>query len=134
MSSAHRNSLLVAIGLACALVFGACTPKHAEPAGDRYVVRGVVREVQVDEQLDSGPRRMRIQHEAIDSLVGVDGAIEPMMAMTMSLVLADATEVPTSLAEGDKIRFVLDVDWARSPTALVVEIERLDPGTELAVE
>lgn len=122
------GSTIAALG-AIAVVL-ACSPEDSEPAGDRYQVRGVVRAAQLADE----PRRLRIQHESIEDLIGVDGLVEPMNAMTMSMVVAESTNVPDGLVQGDKVRFVLDVDWSRSPTALIVEVERLDGSAELQLE
>lgn len=133
---ALQNGATVLFG--CALLtlsvglLTACTGE-APPSGDRYTVRGIVRDAS---QLGETPARLRIEHEAIEELVGVDGTVEPMVSMTMNIVVWEGAVLPGAhgnekrnggigLAVGDKVSFVLDVDWLRTPTAMIVEVDRI---------
>jgi len=67
----------------------------------------------------------------VEDLVGVNGTIEPMDSMTMPMVLWDQTKLPGSLEVGDKVQLVLDVDWLRTPVALIVDLKPLPRDTVL---
>ncbi len=97
----------------------------------QYTVRGVIKDVS---ELGNEPQRVRIHHEAIDDLVGADGDLDPMRAMAMSLVIQSGTAIPVGLAPEDKVRFVLDVAWERTPVGVITSLERLDTAVELILE
>ena len=107
------------------------TPTKAEFESRQYTVRGVVKDVS---QLSADPQRLRIHHEAIDDLVGADGSPEPMRAMAMSLVVGTDVSMPPDLAPEDKVQFVLDVAWERTPVGIIAAVEPLDPTVELVLE
>ena len=123
-------------GLAVAIVLAACSGGEPSPKVDgfdsvQYTVKGVVMDAS---GLGADPRRLRIHHEAIDTLVGADGSLDPMRAMAMSLTVMPAATLPDPLEPGQKVEFVLDVAWERSPVAMISSVQLIDPATELALE
>lgn len=124
---------LVALSVAC----GSPAPDteaedptgSAEPRGDRYVVRGLVEEVV---QPVHAEVRLRIRHEAIPDFKGMDGEVWPggMESMTMSFAVGDGVSLE-GISAGDKVEFVLVVDWAKKPTQWITEISPLPDETEL---
>jgi len=95
------------------------------PAGPRrYAVRGEV--LRLPGQGEAG---LTVRHEAVPNLVDMEGKVVGMESMTMSLPLA-ASASTRGLAVGDKIAFVLAVDWVK-PSIAVERIERLPPETVL---
>ena len=107
------------------------SPTEVSSESVQYTVRGVVRDAS---QLSASPRKVRIEHEAIDDFVGIDGNVDGMMSMSMTMTVVDDASVPEGLSDGEKVLFTLDVDWQRTPTGLVVAVERLAAATELALE
>lgn len=82
------------------------------------IVRGIER--------DGTTTRLRIEHEAIPAFTDIDGEEVGMEAMTMSMAVWHGTILPP-LDEGDAVQFVLDVDWTRTPSGLIVDVKVLDP-------
>lgn len=103
------------------LVLMACSAAE-EPDGRRYDVAGVVRGIEVEGDVT----RLRIEHEAIPDFVDIDGNAVGMEAMTMTMTVWRGLELPETLEEGDPVDFELDVDWARTPTGMIVALEVLD--------
>jgi hypothetical protein len=132
-SAASFIVFLVALAVACgapAPETGAQNPTgSAGPSGDSYTVRGVVEEA--PEPGHAEPR-FRIRHEAIPDFKGMDGEVWPggMESMTMSFAVADGVSIE-GIAVGDKVEFVLVVDWAKKPTQWITEIVELPAETEL---
>jgi Cu/Ag efflux protein CusF len=93
----------------------------------QYTVRGEL--VTVPETVDE-TTQIRIKHEAMPDLVGHDGEVSGMASMTMPFSMQEGLSLE-GLAVGDKVEFVLDVDWNRMPGMLVTEIRKLPPETEL---
>ena len=118
-----RGAVTAALAAAVLLV-GGCAPEE-EPDGRRYDVVGVVRGLEVDDEVT----RLRVEHEAIPDFVDIDGETVGMDAMTMTLTVWRGVVLPESLADGDPVRFQLDVDWTRTPTGMIVALEVL-PAAE----
>lgn len=122
-----RGAVTAALAAAVLLV-GGCASEE-EPAGRRYDVVGVVRGLEVDGEVT----RLRVEHEAIPDFVDIDGETVGMDAMTMTLTVWRGVVLPESLADGDPVRFELDVDWTRTPTGMIVALEVL-PAAESGAE
>lgn len=87
-----------------------------------YYVRGIVIE------LPSERGDLVIRHESIPEFMSIKGEIVGMNSMQMPFPLgADASL--EGIAVGDKVQFVLEVDW--DPSYFIVEISTLAPETEL---
>lgn len=104
----------------------------SEPAGDRYTVRGLVIEVQ---DTDPAEDRLRIRHEAIPDFKGMDGKAWEggMESMTMVFAVAEGVSLD-GIAAGDKVEFVLVMDWDKKPTQWITEIAKLPDETELSFD
>lgn len=122
--------VLLVAGLGAA---SACrAPEHSEVLrGTDYTVRGLVQDTS---GLSGDPQRLRIHHEAVTDLLDVEGNPDPMRAMVMNLTVMPGAALPEGLGPQDKIEFVLNVAWDRSPVALVKDVRMLDPGTTLVLE
>jgi Cu/Ag efflux protein CusF len=136
------RSQAATIVLAVAVVSVACgVPAHdtgakataetSAPAGDRYTVRGLVIEIQDAGQAEA---RLRIQHEAIPDFKGMDGKAWEggMESMTMIFAVAEGVSLD-GIAAGDKLEFVLVMDWDKKPTQWITEIVKLPAETQLSV-
>jgi hypothetical protein len=100
-----------------------------EPSGDSYTVRGLVEEVP---EAGHAEARLRIRHEAIPDFKGMDGEVWPggMESMTMSFAVADGVSLE-GISAGDKVEFLLVVDWAKKPTQWITRIAELPAETVL---
>ena len=87
-----------------------------------YYVRGIVVE------LPSERGDLVIRHESIPEFMNIKGEIVGMSSMQMPFPLGAEASLE-GIAVGDKVRFVLEVDWA--PSYSIVEISTLAPETEL---
>ena len=87
-----------------------------------YYVRGIVIE------LPSERGDLVIRHESIPEFMSIEGEIVGMSSMQMSFPLGAEASLE-GIAVGDKVRFVLEVNW--DPSYSIVEIARLAPETEL---
>jgi hypothetical protein len=133
--SAHVASLalVAALSLACGAPAPEPDPVPApeDPGagGDRYTVRGLVVELQ---DRGSARRALRIRHEAIPDFKGPDGEVWEggMESMTMRFATAEGVALD-GIAAGDKVEFVLVVDWENTPTQWIVELVELPAETEL---
>jgi len=105
-------------------------PEIHEPAGDRYTVRGLVIEVPDAGQAEA---RLRIRHEAIPDFRGMDGKVWEggMESMTMIFAVAEGVSLE-GISAGDKLEFVLVMDWEKKPTQWITEIVELPAETELS--
>ena len=112
------GTLGVAVAVAALLVLAACGAEQ-EPNGKRYDVDGVVRGI----DRSGETTRLTIEHEAIPDFVDIDGQVVGMDAMTMTMSVWSGASVPATLIVGDAVRFRLDVDWGRIPSALIVDLE-----------
>ena len=121
-------AILVPLLVGCGQPDGADAPSGSAPVdadapiGMTYFVRGIVVE------LPGEGRDLVIRHESIPEFMNIKGEIVGMNSMQMPFPLgADASL--EGIAVGDKVRFVLEVDWA--PSYSIVEISTLAPETEL---
>ena len=107
------------------------TAETSAPAGDRYTVRGLVIEIQDAGQAEA---RLRIQHEAIPDFKGMDGKAWEggMESMTMIFAVAEGVSLD-GISAGDKLEFVLVMDWEKKPTQWITEIVKLPAETQLSV-
>ena len=122
----HRYSRL-ALLLALSISWACAGDEPVQP-GERYEVRGIVR------QLPKGPKQeLYIHHEAIPHFVGIDGEIQPMDAMAMPFPV-EAAALPDDLKAGDKVTFEFEVSWQGSPPLRLLTLEKLPPETVLAFE
>ena len=102
---------------------GGTDPYEADaPLEMTYYVRGIVIE------LPSEGRDLVIRHESIPEFMNRDGEVVGMNSMQMSFPLGAEASLE-GIAGGDKVRFVLEVDW--DPGYSIVEISTLAPETEL---
>lgn len=97
----------------------------ASPEPRTYQARGVVQHIP-----DKGPPSLVVRHEAIDYFVHSDGVAAGMHAMTMTLQVDDKISI-ARLKTGDKIAFVLDVNWDRTPPLLITKLRKLPAETKL---
>jgi Cu/Ag efflux protein CusF len=130
---------LLGIALLLVLFAGACAsepssdtasddPAKAENSMD-YTVRGVL----VSEPTPDGSSSvLRIQHESIPDMVGHNGEVSGMDAMTMQFATRDGLSVE-ELSVGDKIEFDLNIDWDSNPALRIMEIRPLTADTELVL-
>jgi len=104
-------------------------PETSDPTGDRYTVRGRVVELPDAGQAEA---RLRIQHEAIPDFKGMDGKVWEggMESMTMIFAVAEGVSLE-GISAGDKVEFVLVVNWEKKPTQSITEIVNLPAETEL---
>jgi Cu/Ag efflux protein CusF len=104
-------------------------PETSNPTGDRYTVRGRVVELPDAGQAEA---RLRIQHEAIPDFKGMDGKVWEggMESMTMIFAVAEGVSLE-EISAGDKVEFVLVVNWEKKPTQSITEIVNLPAETEL---
>jgi Cu/Ag efflux protein CusF len=103
-------------------------PAEAAPVQiDAYTVRGEV--VELPDPADPRPQ-ISLHHEAIDDLKGTDGTIWGMDSMTMSFDVTETVALE-GIAAGDKVEFVLEVDWNADPPSWVSQVRQLPPDTEL---
>ncbi len=91
-----------------------------------YVVRGVVTRLEPK----TSPPQVWLRHEAIPGFVGPDGRESGMDPMEMPFPLAPGVEIG-SLARGDEVQAVLEIDWRADLPAKLTRLETLPPGTEL---
>jgi hypothetical protein len=127
MSTLRFVALVVAGGLLAACRDGAreAPAESGIPAGPRrYSVRGEVLHLP-----EPGVADFTVRHEAVPDFVGIEGRVVGMESMAMSFPLA-ASASTRGLSVGDKIAFVLAVDWAK-PSIAIERIERLPPETVL---
>ncbi|HVS16134.1 MAG TPA: hypothetical protein VMV46_19625 [Thermoanaerobaculia bacterium] len=94
----------------------------AESPSRRYELRGQI--------LTTQGHIVQIFHEPIHDYVDESGAVVGMDSMVMTWPLGDGVDAD-GLAATDVVAFVLEVDWDRSPSAVVVSLEPLPPETEL---
>lgn len=92
-----------------------------------YDVRG---EVFALPEAEGDSPTMKIRHEAIDDLVGVDGEVWGMDSMTMPFALDPDVDL-TDVQVGDKVRFTLLVDWTGAMAQRITALEELPAETEL---
>lgn len=100
----------------------ACTSAE-EPSGRRYEVAGTVRGIETKEHA----KRLTIEHGAIPDFEDIEGKVVGMDAMTMTMSVWRGFALPDGLEVGDEVRFQLDVDWQRTPSGLIVDLDVLDP-------
>lgn len=128
------HARLAGLALAGALVAGCgggepTAGDGATGAGARtYQVRGVLEALP-----PAGGGTLRIRHEAIPDLVGQDGEVEGMAAMSMTFPVAADLDL-TGFAPGDPVRFELRVHWDAARPVTVTAIEKLAAGTELTLD
>lgn len=105
------------------------TTGNEEPASEPhvYAVRGKIQELPDPQDPLSG---LYIRHEAIDDWVGMDGEIQGMDSMTMPFPVADDVTFE-GIEIGDKVTFVLEVNYDADPAVQVTEVTRLPEDTEL---
>ena len=113
------------LALATVLACGPAPQEDVQPERT-YNVRGVL--LGIDEA--EAPEWISIRHEPIADFVGVTGEPEPMDSMTMTFTLDPAVPI-AGFATGQKVAFVLRVDWDADPPALVTSLSRLPDETEL---
>ncbi len=101
--------LVLAAALAAPLSFTACkAPRHHSSAkAQTYTIRGQV--VQVPAAGNPGSELL-IHHQAIPGFVDKSGQVVGMESMTMDFTPAKGLSL-SALKPGDKIEFVLSVDW-----------------------
>ena len=108
-----------------------CAEESARPVerviDATYTVRGVVVELPSDQVRGS---ELRIQHEAISGLVGPDGDVIGMPAMTMSFKVADGLSLD-GLAVGDGVEFDMEVWWKPTTGYQITAIKKLPAEMEL---
>ena len=133
------RSIPILLLLSCLGAFGACAPppeNPPSPADERvsqappaatYRVRALVRQLPDPESPGS---QFLVRHEAIDDLVGFDGEVGGMDAMTMPFPLVD-DGLLDGVEPGDKVTLVLEVDWPADIPVRVVDLEPLPDDTEL---
>lgn len=89
-----------------------------------YTVRGEI------VQLPAGPgRELVIRHEAMPDFVDQSGVKVGMQPMVMPFAVEPGVGVG-GLAVGDKVKFVLDVDW-QPPRFSIGKLEKLPADTKL---
>ncbi len=105
------------------------TATPVEPALQvhEYQVRGLVVAV------GSGGRELQIHHEPVPDFVGIDGAPEPMDAMTMPFPVPDAS-IAQGIAAGDRVSFTFRVEWDGKHPLAVTRLEKLPAETRLSFE
>ncbi len=122
----HRRARHAAAAAAALLAaLAGCGTEPTPPAARSYVVRGEVVELP-----PPGGRDLVLHHEAIDDLVGVDGAIWGMDAMVMPFTLAEGVGLD-GIARGDKVEVSLAVDWLGSQPHRITRLRRLPDDTPL---
>ena len=127
---------LGALAVAGALLAGCGAPEPgagegAGPSTARtYQARGLIESLP---DPATGAGELRIRHEAIPDLVGADGEVVGMAAMTMPFPVAAGVDL-AGLSRGDAVRFDLAVDWQAARPVEVTAIERLPAGTELTLD
>ena len=140
MKRSHtRMRFFVLIAVLAAALMAACGPSPptpeaepaesvADPADDEsYTVRGLVMKVP---ESDDGTGALSIQHEAIPDFKGIDGEVWGMDSMTMNFGVSEGVSID-EISAGDKIEFVLVVNWESEPTQAIIQIVKLPPETEL---
>ena len=130
--TSRRYGAVAALSLGLLLAVGCSSHHSPEEAAVKveprqYTVRGEL--VTVPETVDASTQ-IRIKHEAMPDLVGHDGEVSGMASMTMPFSLNEGLSLE-GFSVGDKVEFVLDVDWERMPGMLITEIRALPPETEL---
>jgi Cu/Ag efflux protein CusF len=120
-------ALSVACGAPATETGAEAASETSEPSGDRYTVRGLV-----VEPPDTDQARIRIQHETIPDFKGIGGNVWEggMESMTMTFVVAEGVPLQ-EISAGDKVEFVLLVNWEKTPTQSITEIVNLPAETEL---
>ena len=119
---------VVAFVAACSKPAPDAEPASAGADGTAlYAVRGEV--ITLPDDADSH-RGLRLRHEAIDDLKGIDGSVWGMDAMTMKFPLAEGLDLG-SIEVGDKVEFTLAVEWLAEPPQQVTQIRELPADTEL---
>ncbi len=110
-----RQKLFIAGVAAAAGLLGGCASKHssntrnAAQSGVTYTyhLRGIVKALPLPGEL---PENVSIKVGPIAHWVGMNGKIEPMMAMTMPYQLAHGITLH-DITLGDKVAFTYKVNW-----------------------
>lgn len=97
------------------------------PPDQTYTVRGVVRSSPL---ASSKFAETRIEHEAIDGFVNLNGQVVGMNSMIMDFPL-DGSIDAGSIKPGDKVEVTFSVWWKGDPKWMATRIKPLDPATEL---
>ena len=135
MNMRFNPDCLFAVILVVSLISGGCRSKQSGQSQSTYGshgttytyhLRGIVKALPQRDQL---PMSLSIKTEAISRWVGVDGKIEPMMAMTMPYQLAHGVALQ-GIAVGDKVAFTYQVNWT-ADRMVITQIYPLPAATIL---
>lgn len=103
------------LGIAIVLVFAACKGTPHPSNVHLFTVRGQVVQVPVADKPGS---QFMIHHEAVPGFIDQTGAVVGMESMTMYFPTATGLSLD-SLVPGDKIQFVLSVDWPDNQVEII---------------
>lgn len=121
--------LAAALALSLAGLSPCCSrsssPKAAATPAAVYTVRGRVASLP---EAGKPASEFRVQHEAIDNFVGVDGKLG-MKSMTMAFPSRDVSL--EGLAVGDVIELTFEVNWMNQPRMKTTKIVKLPHDTVL---